>query len=161
MYVAALVLSAWLAHSNVTHACCVVAVFSNMLSVSVSSEYLNALATADAFSVVKQVQEFFGDYYAVNPDLFTLCTANRCSTCVLALSVICLFGVLLITTIALVVQLALVAAGCDVGCFRRRCVRTLRARRAVLLAFVKIKAVHQVPGSVRVCPGASPVLLPL
>ena len=33
---------------------------------------LRSLAEADGLLVVKQVQEFFADFYAVNPDMFTL-----------------------------------------------------------------------------------------
>jgi len=43
-------------------------VFSNI----VSQDQLRQLAEADERSVVKQVQEFYADYYALNPDFFTL-----------------------------------------------------------------------------------------
>ncbi len=56
-------------------------VFSNI----VPGDFLQQLAEADVHSVVKQVQEFFGDYYAVNPDLFTLDLGKRwgsmCASC--------------------------------------------------------------------------------
>ena len=35
---------------------------------------LRDLAQSDEHEVVKQVQEFYGDYYAINPDFFTLYT---------------------------------------------------------------------------------------
>lgn len=38
----------------------------------VPQDMLRKLADADHMSVVKQVQEFYADYYAVNPDMFTL-----------------------------------------------------------------------------------------
>jgi len=50
--------------------------FSNV----VVEEKLRQLAEADERSVVKQVQEFYADFYAVNSDLFTL---NLGQTCVL------------------------------------------------------------------------------
>jgi len=43
-------------------------IFTNL----VSNEYLKELAQADEHEVVQQVQEFYGDYYAVNPDCWTL-----------------------------------------------------------------------------------------
>lgn len=36
--------------------------------------YLRDLAQSDEHEVVKQVQEYYGDYYAINPDFFTLYT---------------------------------------------------------------------------------------
>jgi len=42
--------------------------FSNTLK----NSYIEDLAQADTHEVVQQVQEFFADYYAVNPDTFTL-----------------------------------------------------------------------------------------
>eukprot|EP01126_Amoeba_proteus_P053090 TRINITY_DN6456_c0_g3_i5.p1 TRINITY_DN6456_c0_g3~~TRINITY_DN6456_c0_g3_i5.p1 ORF type:complete len:551 (+),score=109.55 TRINITY_DN6456_c0_g3_i5:573-2225(+) len=42
--------------------------FSNILS----KPFLEGLASADEHEVVKEVQEFFGDYYAVNTDCWTL-----------------------------------------------------------------------------------------
>lgn len=59
--------------------CVCVAVFSNI----VVEEKLRALAEADERSVVKQVQEFYADFYAINPDLFTL---NLGQTCVARLA---------------------------------------------------------------------------
>ena len=50
-----------------------------MLATAPESEQLDALARADEFGVVKQVQEYFGDYYAVNNELFTLCASNSLS----------------------------------------------------------------------------------
>lgn len=50
-----------------------VAVFSNI----VPGDFLAQLAEADVHSVVKQVQEFYGDYYAVNSDLFSLDLGKR------------------------------------------------------------------------------------
>lgn len=38
----------------------------------VKKTYIEELADADENEVVQQVQEFFGDYYAVNPELLTL-----------------------------------------------------------------------------------------
>jgi len=35
-------------------------------------EFLKSLAESDEFEVVRQVQEYYGDFYAVNPDLFHL-----------------------------------------------------------------------------------------
>lgn len=43
-------------------------VFSNVLQKSQIEE----MATVDEFEVVKEVQEFFADYLAQNPSLFTL-----------------------------------------------------------------------------------------
>ena len=37
-----------------------------------TQDRLRSLAEADGLLVVKQVQEFFADFYAVNPDMFTL-----------------------------------------------------------------------------------------
>lgn len=54
--------------------CVCVAVFSNI----VVEEKLRALAEADERSVVKQVQEFYADFYAINPDLFTLNLGQTC-----------------------------------------------------------------------------------
>lgn len=45
-------------------------VFSNELN----DGALRELAQSDEHEVVKQVQEFYGDYYAINPDFFTLYT---------------------------------------------------------------------------------------
>lgn len=42
--------------------------FSNV----VSNSYLEQLAAADEHEVVQEVQEFFGDYFAVNSDVFTM-----------------------------------------------------------------------------------------
>lgn len=42
--------------------------FSNVLP----SELLNQLADADDHEVVRQVQEYYADYVAINEDLFTL-----------------------------------------------------------------------------------------
>eukprot|EP01087_Luapelamoeba_hula_P003470 TRINITY_DN13278_c0_g1_i1.p1 TRINITY_DN13278_c0_g1~~TRINITY_DN13278_c0_g1_i1.p1 ORF type:complete len:564 (+),score=111.57 TRINITY_DN13278_c0_g1_i1:78-1769(+) len=39
---------------------------------TIKNNYLEELAEADEHEVVQQVQEFYGDYYAVNTDLFTL-----------------------------------------------------------------------------------------
>lgn len=42
--------------------------FSNVLKKSL----IEKLAESDENEVVREVQEYFGDYFAVNPDLFTL-----------------------------------------------------------------------------------------
>lgn len=44
------------------------AVFSNF----VLKDHLNSIATADRFEIVREVTEFYADYYAINDDLFTL-----------------------------------------------------------------------------------------
>lgn len=51
--------------------------FSNI----VGQDFLRQLAEADVKSSVKQVQEFYGDYYAVNPDYFTLNLGQSLSLC--------------------------------------------------------------------------------
>lgn len=58
--------------------CPVPAVFSNILP----GDFMQQLADADVHSVVKQVQEFYGDYYAVNTDLFSLELGKRCAAAV-------------------------------------------------------------------------------
>lgn len=43
-------------------------VFTNI----VTEEFLRALAESDEFELIRQVQEYYGDYYAVNPALYHL-----------------------------------------------------------------------------------------
>ena len=52
-------------------------VFSNI----VSQDFLRQLAEADIRSSVKQVHEFYADYYAVNPDFFTLNLGQSVKMC--------------------------------------------------------------------------------
>ena len=53
--------------------CCVAAVFSNI----VPHDFLQQLAEADVRSVVNQVHEYYGDFYPVNSDFFTLDLGRR------------------------------------------------------------------------------------
>ena len=41
--------------------------------------FLEEIAQADEHEIVQQVQEYFADYYAVNPDLFSLNVAPMMS----------------------------------------------------------------------------------
>ena len=44
---------------------------------TVQDRFLEELAEADEFEVVKQVQEFYGDYYAIDGDVYSLHTPTR------------------------------------------------------------------------------------
>lgn len=54
-------------------------------------DFLAQLADADVHSVVKQVQEFYGDYYAVNPDLFSLDLGHRWRIACACVCFLCVF----------------------------------------------------------------------